>query len=72
MKFLKLIWNNFQKFALIIGDFISSIILGIFYFIIFCTFAFFYRCFGNQKYLFSGWKIKKTQYTSINDFKNEF
>jgi hypothetical protein len=72
MEFLRLFWKNFQKFGLMIGNFISTIVLGVFYFTVFGFFSLLYRLLTMKKSSADGWQGVKVKYTSINDFKDEF
>ncbi|MFA5084300.1 MAG: hypothetical protein WC475_02875 [Candidatus Paceibacterota bacterium] len=74
MKFFKFCWRQIRKLLLTIGDIISWIILFVFYYTVFLLFALPFRIFSkndNLKKLKSGWIIKESALTVLDNFRNE-
>lgn len=75
MKILKLVWFYFEKVGLIIGNFITGVVMTIFYFTIFPFFAIPFKLLTDVlgvKSTGSKWINKQSTAGGINDFKNEF
>lgn len=74
MKFFKFCWRRIRKLLLMIGDTISWIILFVFYYTVFLLFALPFRIFSkndNLEKLKSGWIIKESALTVLDNFRNE-
>ncbi len=75
MVFLKKLWRGWIKFGLALGNFISNVVLTIFYFVVFPFFAAPYRAFGEDplkaRTASSNWILKAKNLEDISDFKNE-
>lgn len=72
----KKIFDAWMRFGLIIGNFVSGVILVIFYFTVFALFALPFRLFGKNPLAVrsetSNWMEKEKTPTVLGDFENEF
>ena len=72
----KKILDIWMKFGLVVGNFVSGVVLVIFYFTIFALFALPFRLFGKNPLAVrsktSNWMDKEKTPTVLNDFENEF
>ncbi|MEK7169276.1 MAG: hypothetical protein AAB377_00915 [Patescibacteria group bacterium] len=72
----KKIFDGWMKFGLIIGNFVSGVVLVFFYFTIFALFALPFRLFGKNPLAVqsktSNWIKKEKTPTILKDFENEF
>jgi len=75
MSVLRRVWQAWLKFGFVIGNIVSAIILGIFYFTFFALFAIPFRIFGvsffKARLPDSNWINKEKTLLSLNDFESE-
>ncbi len=68
--------DAWMKFGLIIGNFVSGVVLVVFYFTVFALFALPFRIFGKNPLAAqsknSNWVEKKKTILALKDFENEF
>lgn len=73
MKLLKQIWDGFQKIGKAIGETITSIVLLVFYFVVFLLFAVPFQL-ANKIFGVKGngnWKARDKQDLTLKDLANE-
>lgn len=69
---LRKIWQGWKKVGLVMGDFVSGVILTVFYFTIFAIFALPYRIFSRaKKNKDSQFVLKEKILIGLKGFKNE-
>lgn len=75
MAVLKALWAGFTKVGLIIGNFISLIVLTIFYYTVFALFATVYKLLAKGPFEVrdtnSNWRIKEKNISNLDDLKFE-
>lgn len=75
MSILKKTWKLFERFALLLGDIISGIVLVVFYYTIFALVAMPFRLFGKNPLApyapGSNWIPKEKTPHTLEDFKSE-
>lgn len=75
MQFLSALWRAWMKFGFFIGNIVSGIVLGVFYFTVFGLVAVLFRLFGTNALSRhadqSNWVENKTPRTALADFANE-
>ena len=71
-KFLSSFWRGWKKLGLIIGDFVSGVLLTFFYFTVFAVVAIPYRILTKKpKNKITNFIIKQKTISTLEDFKNE-
>lgn len=74
MKYLKFFWLHFKKATRFMGDFISAVVLFVFYYTIFALFAIPYRLSAGSSKIpakQSTWISKAKNLRALKDFKSE-
>jgi len=65
--------TGWKKIGLVIGNFISTIVMGVFYFTFFAIFAILFKIFSREpKDKKSNFIPKKSTISNLEEFKNEF
>lgn len=70
-KKLASLWAGWKKLGLIIGDFVSTIIMGLFYFTIFALAAIPFRIFSRAREGETNFLDKKSTLSELKDFESE-